>query len=65
MYNYDNELADKEASHSAYADYYYRLKSLACTMFKWEGLPDSVNERYLEYCLFTYGKAVFFNHATR
>ena len=51
MYNYDNELADKEASHSAYADYYYRLKSLACTMFKWEGLPDSVNERYLEYCL--------------
>ena len=65
MYNYDNELADKQASHAAYADYYFRLKSLACTMFKWEGLPDSVNERYLEYCLFTYGKAVFFNHATR
>lgn len=65
MYNYDNELADKQASHAAYADWYFRLKSLACTMFKWENLPESVNERYLEYCMFVYGKAVFFNHPTR
>lgn len=65
MYNYDNELAEKQAAHAAYADYFFRLKSLACTMFKWEGLPDSVNERYLEWCLFIYGKAVFFNHPTR
>lgn len=65
MYNYDNELAEKEASHAAYADYFFRLKALACTMFKWENLPDSVNERFLEWCLFVYGKAVFFNHPTR
>mgnify|MGYP004668638855 FL=1 len=61
MYKYDNELAEKQADQAAYCDYYSRLKNLASTMFKWENLPDSVNERYLEYCLFTYGRAVFFD----
>lgn len=61
MYKYDNELAEKQADQAAYCDYYSRLKNLASTMFKWHNLPDSVNERYLEYCLFTYGRAVFFD----
>lgn len=61
MYKYDNELAEKQADAAAYCDYYSRLKNLACTMFKWENLPESVNERFLEYCLFTYGRAVFFD----
>lgn len=61
MYKYDNELAEKQADQAAYCDYYSRLKNLANTMFKWHNLPDSVNERYLEYCLFTYGRAVFFD----
>ena len=61
MYKYDNELAEKQADRAAYCDYYSRLKNLAQTMFKWENLPKSVNERYLEYCLFTYGRAVFFD----
>lgn len=65
MYNYDNELAEKQAEHSAFADYFCRLKNLAVTMFKWENLPDSVNERYLEWALFVYGRAVFFEHPTR
>ena len=61
MYKYDNELAEKQADQAAYCDYYSRLKNLANTMFKWHNLPVSVNERYLEYCLFTYGRAVFFD----
>lgn len=61
MYRYDNELAAKQAEASAYADYYFRLSALAKTMFKWSGLPDSVNTRYLEECLFLYGRAVMFN----
>lgn len=61
MYKYDNELAEKQADQAAYCDYYSRLKNLAQTMFKWKNLPKSVNERYLEYCLFTYGRAVFFD----
>ena len=65
MYNYDNELEEKQTERSAYADYFHRLKNLAVTMFKWENLPSSVNERYLEWALFIYGKAVFFEHPTR
>ena len=61
MYKYDNELDEKQAGQAAFCDYYSRLKNLASTMFKWHNLPDSVNERYLEYCLFTYGRAVFFD----
>lgn len=59
-YKYDNELQAREMEHSAMADYYSRLKNLACTMFKWNGLPDTVNARYLEETLFMRGCAVFF-----
>lgn len=40
-------------------DYYSRLKNIALSIFKWEGLPPSCNERFLEECLFQYGWAVF------
>lgn len=60
MYNYDNNLAPLQENNLAWMDYYFRLKQLACTMFEWSGLPDTVNTRYLEETLFLYGKAVFF-----
>ncbi len=59
-YKYDNELQAREMEHSAMADYFSRLRNLACTMFKWNGLPDSVNARYLEETLFMRGYSVFF-----
>lgn len=65
MYNYDNELAEKQSQHAAFADYYHRLKNLATTMFKWNNLPNSVSERYLEWCLYTDGRAVFFEDKNR
>ena len=40
--------------------YYNRLTELAIAMFDWQGLPDTVDPRYLELALFTDGKAVFF-----
>lgn len=40
--------------------YYDQLFQLSIAMFKWEGLPDSVDERFLELILFTNGSAVFF-----
>ena len=40
-------------------DYYSRLKNIALSIFKWEGLPETCNERFLEDCLFHYGCAVF------
>lgn len=40
--------------------YYERLTELAMSMFKWEGLPDTVDERYLELSILATGTAVFF-----
>ncbi len=44
---------------ATYLDYYQRLKSLALTMFEWEGLPESMDARFLELALYEKGKAVF------
>lgn len=40
-------------------DYYARLKSIALSVYKWEGLPPTCSERFLEDCLFHYGCAIF------
>lgn len=40
-------------------DYYSRLKNIAMSVFKWENLPETCSERFLEDCLFHYGQAVF------
>jgi hypothetical protein len=46
---------------TAYYMYYNRLRDYALSMFEWEGLPDSVNERFLEVKMFSDGKILFFN----
>ena len=43
-----------------YLYYYTRLSLLAKSMFEYEGFPESINTRYLEHCLFEYGRAVIF-----
>ena len=43
-----------------YMQYVYRLMELSISMFKWENLPPSIDERFLEMILFTDGHAVFF-----
>jgi hypothetical protein len=40
-----------------YNDYFERLKKVALSIFEWENLPTSMDERYLEQCLFFFGKA--------
>ena len=40
--------------------YYFRLMELSMSMFEWINLPDSVDPRFLELCLFGEGQAVFF-----
>jgi hypothetical protein len=41
--------------------YYYRLMELSVSMFKWENLPDTVDQRYIEMELFRNGSVVYFN----
>ena len=42
-----------------YHDYYSRLKAIALSVFKWEGLPETCSARFLEKTLFEYGRAIF------
>ena len=44
----------------AFNEYVDRLSELSMSMFDWQGLPDGVDERFLELCLFETGGAVFF-----
>nr|UWD73954.1 MAG: Connector [Bacteriophage sp.] len=46
-------------NNATYLDYYKRLRLLALSMFEWENLPDSMNERFLEKTLYMYGLACF------
>lgn len=40
--------------------YYNRLAELAMSMFEWHNLPDTVDARFLELTLLTYGHCLFF-----
>lgn len=47
-------------NNGTYRQYYNRLVELAISMFEWKNLPDSVDARFLELCLFVDGQAIFF-----
>lgn len=47
-------------NNRTYMQYYYRLTELSISMFEWKNLPETVDERFLEMCLFGDGMAVFF-----
>ena len=40
-----------------YNDYIYRMKKIVLSMFEWKNLPDTMNSRYLEMCLYYKGQA--------
>lgn len=42
---------------ATYFDFLYRFKRIALSMFEWVNLPSSMNERYLEMCLYYTGQA--------
>ena len=44
----------------AYLKYFNRLWELGMSMFEWENLPTTIDERFLELTLFTKGAAIFF-----
>lgn len=40
---------------------YNKYKLLALNMFTWENLPETIQSRYIEKALFSFGKAIFLN----
>ena len=53
-----NSLEDAVLMNNAtYFDYLERFKRIALSMFEWTNLPDSMDARYLERCLYYTGQA--------
>lgn len=44
-------------NNTTYLDYLNRFRRIALARFEWVNLPSSMNARWLEMCLFDYGKA--------
>ena len=47
-------------NNRTYMQYYNRLTELALSMFEWKNLPKTVDQRFLEMCLYSDGMCVFF-----
>lgn len=47
-------------NNRTYLQYYNRLTELAISMFEWKNIPETVDQRFLEMCLFGDGMCVFF-----
>lgn len=64
IYGYNQNLdgwSSAWQNNVTYLHYYYLLKELAINMYKWEGLPDTIDERFLELTLFENGYGVYFD----
>ena len=47
-------------NNASYMQYFNRLVELSVSSFKWTGLPETVDERFMELILFSDGQCVFF-----
>lgn len=55
----------KQMNDLTFTDYFYRLSLLARSVFKWENLPNGMDEKWIEKFLFKHGKCVFFKDPTK
>lgn len=51
----------QKLNNDTFIDYMTRLQEIAINMFEWSGLPDTIDERFLELTLCEYGYLVYFN----
>ena len=49
-----------EMNNLQYRMYYELLEQMACAIYRWEGLPEEIDQRFLELTLFNRGMSVFF-----
>lgn len=50
-----------DLNNKTYVDIYNQLMELALNVFKWENLPPTVDERFLEMTLYEFGYCLYFN----
>ena len=53
---------DKRLNDITYTNYYYRLMLIARSLFKWNNLPNNIDEKWIERYLFSEGACIFFKH---
>lgn len=46
-------------NNDTYIDYLERMKKICLSMFEWQNLPESMNARFIEMCLFYNGQCAF------
>lgn len=60
--NYDSDFwSSALVNNRTFNAWYNRLKEIAITCFTWENLPETIDKRFLELCLFERGMCLFFN----
>lgn len=55
----------KQMNNTTFTDYYYRLMLLSRTVFKWENLPNGIDEKWIERYLYIDGQCLFFKDKTK
>lgn len=50
----------KQLNNRVFTNYYYRLMLIAKALFKWENLPNNINEKWIENYLYSEGGCIFF-----
>ena len=58
------ETVAKTLNDLTFVDYYNRLQLLARSVFEWDGLPNGIDEKWIEDYLFNFGRCVFFKDVT-
>ena len=48
------------ANNMAFSYYYYKLMLINRSLFEWEGLPNNMDERWIEKYLYSSGKCIFY-----
>lgn len=60
--NNQDVISTEILNNFTFIDFFDRLKRVATSIFKWKYLPETMNERWLELCLFYKGMAGILKH---
>lgn len=66
-YNYklmNYRSSSQRLNNLVYTDYFIRLMLVSKTLFKWENLPNNINEKWIEKYLFSEGRCIFYKDPT-
>ena len=66
-YNYNlmtYKSSSQRLNNLVYTDYFIRLMLISKTLFKWENLPNNINEKWIERYLFSEGRCIFYKDPT-